>query len=166
MRLLLTALLLSSPAAAQMADCTPSNANLPHDLMAWAAPAQPLTAGLAAATAPDLPVETHMNLRLHPPADVSLARPPEQQRTPEAPHAGLLRLRIEQAGVWRVSAARPVWVDLLLDGKPMATSNFGEMAPCTSIRKVLEFPLQPGDYLLQLSGNPGPDLELMVSLKP
>lgn len=144
---------------------TVSNANLPADLAAWAKPAEALEAG-ADRAAPVLPLGKPMDLALKPSADVRFVAMPEQKRAPENAHAGLVKLNIPAGGIWRVAASGPVWIDMLSASGPVASSNHGRMAPCTSLRKVVEFPLTAGEYLLQLSGNPGPELRLMVAPKP
>ena len=37
---------------------------------------------------------------------------------------------------------------------------------CTTARKTVEFPLQPGDYVLQVSANAEPALALMIIKRP
>ena len=143
-----------------------SNTNLPPALAGWAATAVPLTAGRTAATAPPMGMGMPHAVRLSPAPDVELPSPPGQARTPEAAHAGLLKLTLPRAGIWRVSASEPVWIDVIGPDGPVASSGHGRMAPCTSIRKVVEFPLPAGGHVVQLSGNPGPDLMVMLSPKP
>lgn len=169
----LSALLLAcaAPLAAQGAPhaepgcATISDANLPADFAAWAKPAEALQAA-ADRAAPVLPLGQPVDLVLKPSADVQFAAAPEQKRAPENAHAGLVKLKIPAEGIWRVAASGPVWIDMLSAGGPVASTNHGRMAPCTSLRKVVEFPLTAGEYLLQLSGNPGPELRLMVARKP
>lgn len=146
-----------------------SDGNLPADLVAWATPALGVTASAGGATpavpivAPGQPVQ----IALHPAADVRLAVTPGQKRAPDNAHAGIVKLRIPQAGTWRIAASGPVWIDLLgADGRPISSTHHGRMAPCTSLRKVVEFPLAAGDHVLQLSGNPGPSLRLLLVARP
>jgi hypothetical protein len=35
--------------------------------------------------------------------------------------------------------------------------------PCTGIRKTVQFVLQPGGYVLQISANADPDIAVMIS---
>ncbi len=164
------ALAVASPAVAQMA--TPacasiSDANLPADLKAWAGARAPLAAaGSAAAALPELAVGTPAAVRLHPTASVRFARPPEQQRTPENHHAGLVRLTLPTAGVWRLSFSKPLWVDVIRGDAALKSGAHGMLAPCTSLRKVVEFAAEAGSHLVQLSGNPGPEVIMMVTRKP
>lgn len=144
-----------------------SDRNLPADLAGWAASPVRLEAGRGAGAAPPrLPVGVVADVALHPAAEVTLHAAPEQVRTPEAPHAGMLEIDVPAKGVWRVSASTALWIDLVGPGGRQASAAFGNLAPCTGIRKVVEFPLEPGLYVLQLSGNPGPATKVMVSPRP
>ncbi len=162
--------LLASQAMAQMETpkcASVSDANLPADLSAWGrAPAALTAAAAPSAALPTLRPGVRTTVTLHPAATVRLVLPPEQARKPEAPHAGLVRVSVPTAGTWRVSASKAVWIDVLAGEATVKSTAFGALAPCTSIRKVVEFPLQPGDHVIQLSGNPGATLDLMISPKP
>lgn len=170
-RLLLAALLWPAPLLAQTAPhaepvCTEvSDRNLPGDFAAWAG-ADVAAEAAAGKEAPAIPLGRPVRLTLHPAAEVAFVAAPEQKRAPENAHAGLVKLQIPTAGTWRVAAAGPAWIDVIGPDGVVASTGHGRMAPCTSLRKVVEFPLSAGDYLLQLSGNPGPALRLMVVAKP
>lgn len=157
------------PGQAQMAEptcATVSDANLPADLKPWAGPRAALVAAAApAAGLPALPVGTPATITLQPAASVRFVRQPEQARTPDDAHAGLLALTLPAAGVWRLSFAKPLWVDLLKGDVPMQSGAHGALAPCTSLRKVVEFDAAAGTYLVQLSGNPGREVVMMVTKK-
>jgi hypothetical protein len=66
----------------------------------------------------------------------------------------------------RLSAGTTLWIDRIRDGTSVPSSAHGHRAPCTSIRKTVEFPLSRGDYLVQHSGNAVPSTQLMVTRKP
>ncbi len=164
------ALALTAPAFAQMdqpACARVSDRNLPADLDGWNKPALRVMAGSRGSSAvPTVALARRATVILQPAAAVSFVVPPEQVRAAEASHAGLLAFRVPQAGTYRVSASKPVWIDVLDGDKALKPAAFGRLAPCTSIRKVLEFDLAPGRYTVQISGNAGPNVELMISLKP
>lgn len=164
-------MLLAAPAAGQMqtpACARVSDDNLPPDLAQWAAAAVPVAAAAGPGQAvPALAPGQRATIALQPAASVTLIMPPEQERTPDAPHAGLVSVAIPSTGSWRVSASKGLWIDVLAGGRTrVASTAFGPLAPCTSIHKVVEFPLAAGDYVIQLSGNPGASVDLMVSRKP
>lgn len=168
------AVLLARPAIAQVAPhaapaCAEvSDSRLPADFAGWASTASQLkaSAGGAADMVPLLPGDRPAEVRLLPAASVALPVAPGQARAPDKAHAGLVRIAIPQTGTWRLAASTPVWIDVVSGRTPVASSGHGRMAPCTSLRKVVEFPLDAGDYVVQLSGNPGPDLRLLLTRKP
>lgn len=162
-------MLLAQPAAAQMAEpaCSSvSDANLPADLAAWAGPRTPLAAAADATRPPALAVGAPAAITLVPASDVRFARPPEQARTPADHHAGLIGLVLPAAGVWRLSFSKALWVDVVRGDGLVKSGAHGALAPCTSLRKVVEFEAAAGAYLVQLSGNPGRDVVMMVTQKP
>jgi hypothetical protein len=171
----LAALLLASPLWAQPTPAAPhhgepscetiSDSHLPGDFAAWAKAATMVQAS-AGADAPVITPGTPADVALRPAGEVRFVLAPEQKRGPDDAHAGLVKLRIPVAGTWRVAASGPVWIDLVGPEGAIASSNHGRMAPCTTLRKVVEFPLAAGDYLLQLSGNPGPRVRLLITAKP
>lgn len=160
----------AAPGRAQMAEpaCTQvSDANLPADLKPWAGPRTPLVAASAPASSLlALPVGQPAAIALLPAGSVRFARPPEQVRTPDDAHAGLLALTLPTAGVWRLSFSKPLWVDVLKGDAPVKSGAHGALASCTSLRKVVEFDAAAGAYLVQLSGNPGRDVVIMVTKRP
>jgi hypothetical protein len=163
-------LLIAAPLSAQHSpvDCVGiSDSNLPPALAAWAGPGAPLTAADGSGDSqPQLEPDKVALVRLRRQGQVRFAYQPGQARTPDDPHAGIVAVVIPAAGRWRVAASAPVWIDVVAPSGVVASVAHGRMAPCTSIRKVVEYELKPGRHLIQLSGNPGPELKLMVSRAP
>lgn len=158
------------PAMAQMAEqkcVSVSDANLPVDLKAWAGLRSQLTAASSVENLQlALPVGTPVTITLAPAVTVKFAKPPEKIRTPSDNHAGLIELTLPRKGVWRISFSNALWVDVIKDGAYVKSGAHGMLAPCTSLRKIVEFEAEQGRYLVQLSGNPGPDVVMMVTQKP
>ena len=80
--------------------------------------------------------------------------------------AGLFTFTVETEGAYTVALSTPAWIDVLEDGKSLAPTSFGHGPECTSIRKMVVFPLKPGAHVLQVSGNGAPSMKLMVAKKP
>lgn len=93
-------------------------------------------------------------LRLAPQADTRFAVPPERRMLDEGAFAGVARFAVSTPGTWRISLDHNTWVDVVApDGSLVESSRFGGRTDCTALRKLVEFPLQPGlPYTLQLSG--------------
>lgn len=164
--LMAAALAWQLPAQAEADACkTISDANLPPAFAAWGQPAVAVTAGADSKAAARIEPNKAAEVKLLPAITPVLA--PEQARTPENAHAGLLKVRIPAAGNWRVAISNPAWLDVVgADGKAVKSVAHGHMAPCTTLKKAVEFPLSAGDYLIQISGNPGASVKLLVSPKP
>lgn len=167
---MMTAVALAAPALAQHAPdaCVGvSDSNLPPAFAAWAQPATGLdAAAVAAGRLPELEPDRPLALRLRPMAEVTLPNPPGQVRAGGTAHGGLVSVRVPTEGTWRIAASGPVWIDVIGPSGAVLSTAHGRMAPCTSIRKVVEFPLPAGTWLVQINGNPGPDLRLMLSRAP
>ena len=105
--------------------------------------------------------------RFAPVDDVKYRAPPEKADGP-ATVGGLYRLTIAQAGTYRVASSAAPWIDLFAAGSsaPVKTAHFGHGPACTGLGKMVEFALQPGDYLLQVSESLTPDPEIMVVKLP
>ena len=98
-----------------------------------------------------------------PVAQVKYRVPPEKADGP-ATYGGLYRLIITEPGTYRVASSAAPWMDVFAPGSttPTKTAHFGHGPACTGIGKMVEFPLQPGDYLLQFSESLTADPEIMV----
>jgi len=105
--------------------------------------------------------------------DAALARTPEVRYVtrPEKPggsvsHGGLFAFDVTQAGTYRVALGAGAWIDVLDGGKAVVSTSHGHGPDCSGIRKMVDFPLQPGRYVLQIGGNGTPDLSVMVARLP
>jgi hypothetical protein len=81
-------------------------------------------------------------------------------------HGGLLGLTIAEAGAYQVSLNSGAWIDMVKDGATLAPSAHHQGPACTGIHKTLQFPLQTGAYVVQISGNLDPTIQIMVSKAP
>jgi hypothetical protein len=154
-----------SPAASACAEV--SDRNLPPALAAWASPAE----ALAASASPDAPpvlltAGKPAEMSLRPQADVRFQVKPGGGKPVQAPHAGLVTIRVPSAGVWRLSASAPVWIDVVGPHGLVESVGHGHLAPCTSLRKSVAFQLGQGEYLVQLSASPGAAIRLLLSPAP
>lgn len=80
--------------------------------------------------------------------------------------AGLFTFTVETEGAYTVALSTPPWIDLLEDGKAISPTSFGHGPECTSIRKMVVFPLKAGTHTLQVSGNGAATMKLLVAKKP
>ena len=106
-------------------------------------------------------------------ADVSLHHTHEVKFViqPEKPggsvaYGGLLSLDVQQAGTYQVSLGAGPWIDVLKDGVAVVSGAHGPGPACSGIRKTVQFPLQPGRYVIQISANAQASVPVMISQVP
>lgn len=156
------ALALVAPAAAQDA-----GAGEGCDAYAgWSAPA----ALNASPAAYDIPVARLMlgepaRVALRPVEETQFLVQPERFPDPDV-QAGLLGFTAPLEGTYRVSLGMGAWVDLVNGDELVASAAFGHGPGCDGVAKVVEFALQPGDYAIQISGNPEATIDVMVHRLP
>jgi len=171
MALLLLSLALAAAAPAGVAAtaapaCPATPAPLPAALAPWTAPA-PLAAatdvaGLAAAT---LPLGAAKDLALGRTPAVRYALRPERPGG-SVSHGGMARFVVAQAGVYRVAMDSAAWIDVVADGKSLESVAHGHGPDCSGIRKMVDFRLAPGAYVLQVAGNGTPRVRVLVTSVP
>ena len=152
------------PVAAPAACAGPGK--LPPELAGWATPrrltAATTQAELGLAT---LPVGVGVRAMLAPTPRVAYAVPPEHAGG-AITLGGLFAFTVTQGGTYRVALSGPAWIDLIADGRTMASSAHGHGPDCTGIRKQVDFALTPGRYVLQIAGASDPALTRMVARLP
>lgn len=163
--------LLATPALAQEMQHAPANCPadakpLPAALSAWTNKASLDAAGSAvglkaAALAPGKAV----TVTLHHTREVQYISQPEKPGGSVA-YGGLLMLDIKNAGTYQINLSSGAWIDLLKDGAAVMSSAHAPGPACSGIRKTVQFPLQPGRYMIQLSANGDPTVAVMVSHVP
>jgi hypothetical protein len=173
-RCIVFSLMLAAPCSAALAQetsgsqspCAALDTSLPQALSGWTskAPLRSATgeAGLPAAT-----------LRLGHAAQATLfhTRGVTYVVEPGKPggsvaYGGILAVKIGEAGIYQVSLNSGAWIDMVLGASKMAATAHGHGPKCSSIRKVVAFPLKPGDYIVQISANAAPTLDIMISRQP
>jgi hypothetical protein len=80
-------------------------------------------------------------------------------------HGGLLAFTVAEPGTYRVALSAPAWVEVVRDGKTIAPESFGHGPTCTSIRKIVEFPLTAGAHVLEIAANAESTMNVLVVRK-
>ena len=155
-----------SPPGKPAAACGALDASLPSGLDDWNG-----KAGIA--TAPDANRLTHAPLALGRGYEAILLHTPgiAFPVQPEKPggsvaYAGLFAFTVGQAGNYAVALGSTAWIDVIEDGRVVTPASFGHGPECTTIRKIVVFPLRPGVHTLQVSASPDARLQLMVANTP
>ena len=144
---------MSGPMAPMAAETCPAVLPaLPPAMAGWsartplAAAASP--AGLAPAT---LAAGRGVDASLRPAEAVSYAVAPGRPAGPGA-RAGLLALAVAEPGTYAVGLSSAAWIDVVdARGAPVASTAHGRGPPCSGMRKVVDFPLAAGRYVVQLT---------------
>ncbi len=146
--------------------CT-AKAPPPPEFAGWDAPSDLIGAksetGLAAAV---LVPGKAITAKLAPVDTVSYRKPVQKADGPQV-YGALYRLKITSPGTYRVQSAAGPWIDLFKADAPedktaIRSTAHGHGPACTGMAKYVDFPLQPGDYLVQFSESLKPDTEIMV----
>jgi hypothetical protein len=141
--------------------CT-AKAPPPAEMASWSAPdaraAATEEAGVASAA---LTPGKAVTARFAPVAEVHYRVPPEKADGP-ATFGGLYSLKIAETGTYRIASSAGPWMDVFADKTPVTSTAHGHGPECTGIGKMVDFPLQPGDYLVQFSESLKPTTEIMV----
>jgi hypothetical protein len=99
---------------------------------------------------------------LQPVGTVRFVVAPERAAKPDS-MGGVVDFRVASAGTYRVALDTGVWIDVVQDGKVVASATHGHGPQCSGIRKMVDFKLAPGRYDLQLSGAAKPAVRVMVA---
>lgn len=151
--LIVTGLLLPLVAQAQPAACP------------QAVPAAKLSAAMGARDAALLTPGVPVTALLHPAEQLAFALAPARKPATGS-QGGLFAVDVGQAGAWRVSINSRAWVDVVRDGKAVASAAHAHPEGCSFFSKQVEFTLQPGRTLIQISSNPEPTVAIMVEKLP
>lgn len=65
---------------------------------------------------------------------------------------GVYSFNVATAGTYRIALDAGAWIDIVGHGKLVEPVAHTEGQPCSGIRKIVDFTLAPGRYVLQLSG--------------
>lgn len=147
------ALVLSTPALAQ--ECGTLDEALPDALAGWTEDA---------ADGPALTLGAPADIALT--VDAKFAVAPERPPDPGS-HGGNAVIDIDQAGTYLIALGARSWIDVVdASGRRIASTAHGHGPACSSIAKMVSFPLVAGRYVIQLSNTGDDHARLMVARAP
>jgi hypothetical protein len=150
----------------QPTSCAQTDKALPQEMAGWAEKADltaaPDAAGLAKA---ELVIGLGENVTLLHTPQVTY---PMQPLKPggSVSYGGLLGLTIKQAGTYRIGLSSGAWIDVVKDETLVQSTGHGHGPACSTLRKIVDFPLEPGRYIIQVSANSDATLATMVWRQP
>ncbi|HEX4648727.1 MAG TPA: hypothetical protein VH111_07870, partial [Steroidobacteraceae bacterium] len=126
-----------------------------------------LASGRAFADAPPLTPDRLYELELRAQPEVRFSAPPSRTWPQEATYAGLARLTVETAGVYRIALDQPAWVDVVGGGAVLRSQDAQGRVGCSTPYKIVEFNLPAGKPLvLEFSASVTPSIRITVSRSP
>jgi hypothetical protein len=151
---------------ASKASCAAMDKDLSADLGAWTAQT-PLAAATSAATLGKATLVPGKAVAAELPqtADVYFVTQPERPGG-SVSHGGMFELRIDKAGTYVVALGSGAWIDVLKDGKALTSTAHSPGPACSTLRKMVDFPLEPGRYVLQVSANADARLSILLAKRP
>jgi hypothetical protein len=151
---------LGPPQAATAQPCTPPP--LPADLAGWRQQS-PVAAGAAVAGAPTLTVGRGARAALIANDAVRYARQPDKPGA-AGNFGGLFAVTVIRAGRYRIALGGGAWIDVVQGDRALASVAHDHGPACSPIRKMVDFDLAPGRYLLQIAGSTARELPVMVAM--
>jgi predicted secreted protein len=105
---------------------------------------------------------------LYPTNEVRFVVEPEKRGKKAEEFAGLAKVRVDQAGIYRFSTAHAYWVEIVAaDGKRIKSNKFEMQSQCKKVFKSAAFPLQANtDYWLQMSASRTKDTAIIITKEP
>jgi hypothetical protein len=126
-----------------------------------------IASGRAFADAPALTPDRLYELELRAQPEVSFAAPPSRTWSEEATYAGLARLTVDTAGIYRFALDQPAWVDVVANGTVLQSRDAQGRVGCSTPYKIVEFALPAGKPLvLEFSASVTPSIRVTVSRSP
>jgi hypothetical protein len=164
----LAAMLAAAPAFAQAPPSQPAcaavdDAGRSPALAGWIS-RSPLPAATDAAEVGEaaLPIGKGVDALLKKTGEISFPIAPTKPGGLET-YGGLYEIRIAEPGDYQVSLGAGAWIEMV-SGKVLIDSTAHTPgAACSSLKKTVVFPLKPGRYVLEISGNGQPTLAVMVT---
>lgn len=156
--------------------CPATPVPLPSGLEEWVRK-QPVGAGDTARTATILPLGSGVTATLLPTPQITYAVHAKKPGGP-ASSGGMFAFTVPARGRYRVVLGSAAWIDVLRDStlgtsgvappiqSPIPSVAHAHGPDCTGLRKMVDFDLMPGRYLLQVVGNSTAVLPMMVVRMP
>jgi hypothetical protein len=136
------------------------------ELAPWTAPSQLQAArNEANASRARLPIGQAARLTLVQTPEVRYPLRPEKPGG-SVSYGGLVQIDVREAGTYRLALDSAAWIDVVRDKQAVTSSAHGHGPHCTGIRKMVDFRLTPGSYILQIAANGQPQMTVLAARLP
>ncbi|MGB6452654.1 MAG: hypothetical protein WBE92_18035 [Steroidobacteraceae bacterium] len=140
--------------------------DLGHEQALFATSAQAVTAGRDETSAPVIGPDRLYDLALTQQQDVRFVVHPEKRALTDGAYAGLARMHVPAAGLYRISIDKGFWIDVVAGHETLDSRDFAGRAGCGNPRKIVVYELPAGDLVLQLSGAISPRVRVTLTSVP
>lgn len=146
--------------------CTGSRWNVAHEHALFETSGKSAVAARESASAPEIRADRLYDLSLAPQQDVHFVLRPEKRSLTDGAYAGLARLHVAAAGLYRISIDKPFWIDVIAKDQFVESQDFAGFPGCGPPRKIVVYELPAGDLTLQLSGAVSPRVRVTLTRVP
>jgi hypothetical protein len=146
----------ATPALAADATCSKFNWPVDRELALLAAPRADTASGTVLSSGPP----TAITLTLA--TGAALPTPSERPADP-AKFAGFVTLTPARAGDYLVSLSGEAWIDVIQDGKPVASNAHSGDPNCPGLRKSVRFMLNARPVTIEISNGPEDRIQIAVT---
>lgn len=162
--LLFAAVLATSAANAAESGCGAFKWDVSSVVKLYSTAPTAISASSDVAGAPVIEAGRLYALDLRPQSSVNYAVPPSKKMLADGAWGGILSLNVPVAGQYRIAIDSGYWLDVIHDGKPLATVDFNGSPTCEGPRKIVVFDLPANTpLLLQTSAATGAKARLTVT---
>ena len=136
----------------------PATPVIPRALAGW----QAMTAIAAKATPAPIRIGTGVRATLLPATAVSYPVAPAR-RSKAGTNGGLFAFDVARAGRYRIALGAGAWIEVVQGTRALTSVAHGHGPECSPVKKMVDFDLKPGRYVLEVAGSPTAMLGLMVA---
>lgn len=148
------------------APCPTPAAPLPASLAAWkTGPSLAAATDARSLAAAKLAIGTRVEAMLAATGTVRFVRTSARSGDPTS-KGGMLRLAVAKAGTYRVALGAAAWIDMVKRGTTLTSVAHDHGPACSGVRKMVDFALMPGAYVLQIEGSKDAVAPVLVTRLP
>lgn len=162
---LLVASLVLATSSLQAADgCAAYKWDASREVQLHATQPTAVAASADPAAAPSITIDRLYALTLRPQGSVQYPMAPSKKTLADGAFGGMLKLKVERAGHYRLAIDSGYWLDVVHAGKQLDAADFNGSATCAGPRKIVVYDLPAGDELVvQIAAATGAQARLSVT---
>lgn len=140
--------------------------DLPKDMSSWKEPMAISAAKTGAELSQSVVViNKAVQATLFPTKTVQFVVAPEE-RGGSVSFAGMVQFDVPTQGTYRVITNSRPWIEMVKDGKSIASIKHQHGAQCLGMEKILDFPLSPGRHTMEFTANGKETIKFIIVPAP